>query len=381
MDMVINANSNDTNITTMFEPYIKYEFLETLSYELFYKNGTSSIKRELFDNFVIEYESSHAHISGVEAFIHEISRISILVISDLKIEFLHKSFLDYFIARYFINQADSMPSEEHKLVYELYYSTLWEDVTFFYFGIKRKITKIQIDKIMENSPILKSKELEKNKHLQLINSLSKFQLGKLLQYAWHTSDKDKKYALDISTSESLELKKKMIEFHKDSLDMDLPSIVSDASMLHFVELNHTSIFIETPLEKIIYETIKYLNECEKEKFSNDMKNQANFYFCSLYVIVNATKLPLSLVNDYIKTILRYEDKIPARLALPIFGLFSLFKNKKKFLNDDNIDKKDIKNLDIVHKKLRKKHYDLSNEIFAFRNKSDIARIQGLRKIK
>ncbi|RYA22859.1 hypothetical protein CRU96_10850 [Malaciobacter halophilus] len=381
MEMVINTNSYDTNITTMFEPYIKYEFLEILSYELFYKFGTSTVKRENFDKFVEEYKNTHAHIYSVEDFVHELCRISILVISDTKVEFLHKSFLDYFVARYYISQADSMSQEEHQSIYKLYYSALWEDVTFFYFGIKRKINKIQIDRIIENSPILRRDTLEKNDQLQLIDSLSKFQLGKLMQYAWHTSDKDKQYAISISANESLELKEKMIQFHRDSLDMELPSIVSDASMLHFIELTHTSIFIEKPIEKILDETIEYLKKCDKEQFSTDNIAQANFYFCSLYVIVNATKISLSIVGDYIKTLLRNETKIPVNLALPVFGLFSLFKNKKKILNDDTIDKADIKNLDVVHKKLRKKHSELSNEVFTFRNKADMARIQALKKIK
>lgn len=381
MDIVINANSHDANITTMFEPYVKYEFLETLSYELFYKYGTSTVKRDVFDEFVAKYEDEHAHITSVESFMHEISRISILVISDTKVEFLHKSFLDYFIARHFNVQSDCMLEEEHQQIYELYYSTLWEDVTFFYFGIKRKISKAQIDKIINSSPILKSDELAQNEQLQLIDSLSKFQLGKLMQYAWHTSDSDKKYALTISTNESLALKKKMALFHKESLDMDLPTIVSDASMLHFVELTHTSVFIEAPIEEILCETIQYLNDCDKEQFKEDKTSQSLFYFSSLYVIVNATKMPILIVNDYIKTLLKNEDKIPVKMSLPIFGLFSLFKNKKKILQDDTIDIDDIKNLDVVHKKLRKKHYDLSNEVFAFRNKADMARIQGLRNIK
>lgn len=380
MDIVINANSYDANITTMFEPYVKYEFLEILSYELFYKQGTISIKREIFDSYVEEYKNTHAHITSIEAFMDELNRISILVITDRKVEFLHKSFLDYFIARHYISQSDCMSPEEHQIIYELYYSTLWEDVTFFYFGIKRKITKMQIDKIMECSP-LKSEQLQNNEQLQLIDSLSKFQFGKLMQYAWHTSDNDKKYAISISANVSLELKKKMIQYHRESLDIELPTIVSDASMLHFIELAHTSIFIEKPIEMILKETIDYLNECKQENFLKDTNAQANFYFCSLYIIVNATKIPLMLVNSYIKTLLDCEDKIPIKLALPIFGLFSLFKNKKKILNDNSINKEDIKNLDVIHKKIRKKHNELSNEIFTFRNKADMLRIQALKKIK
>jgi len=297
------------------------------------------------------------------------------------VDFLHKSFLDYFLAQYFISQSDCMDEKEHNQIYSLYYSTLWEDVTFFYFGIKRKITKNQIDKIIKNSPVLQSEGLEQNKQLQLIDSLSKFQLGKLMQYAWHTSDDNKKYALSISTNESIELKKKMITFHKDNLDMDLPSIVSDASMLHFVELTHTSIFIEKPIGEIINETMHELENCTKEDFEKNIEFQSVFYFSSLYVIVNAGKMPTKTLKHFMKTLIKNDDKIPTQLSLPIFGLFSLFKKKKNILNDENIDEADIKNIDTIHKKLRKKNLALSNEIFTFKSKADLARIQALKNRK
>lgn len=308
MDIVINANSYDTSITVLFEAHIKYEFLEILSYELFYKNNTTSIDKKVFNDFLEFYKNEHSHITSVEDFLHEISRISILVISDNNVEFLHKSFLDYFIARHFISQSDCMPTEEHQIIYKLYYSALWEDVTFFYFGIKRKISRLQIDRILENSPILESEILQSNEQIQLIDTLSKFQFGKLMQYAWNTSDVDKKYAISISADISLELKNKMVQFHRDSLDMELPTIVSDASMLHLIELSHISKFIETPIEIILNETITYLENCERTEFETNNKAQANFYFCSLYIIVNATRMPLGLVDKYIKILINSEHK-------------------------------------------------------------------------
>ena len=206
-------------------------------------NNSVSIKRDIFDNFLIQYVNEHSHIKSEEDFLHEISRLSILVIDESEVKFLHKSFLDYFIAKYFIHEFDEIPSDIHNQIYTNFYSSLWEDVTNFYFGIKSKISKIQIDKILEASP-RKNNTLDKVKmvnsiscdiqdvkNLELINSLCIFQLSKLMQYAWNTKNEDKEYALNISTLESLSLKEKLMQFQNDEIGMKLPSITADVYFL------------------------------------------------------------------------------------------------------------------------------------------------------
>ena len=377
IELVIGEKSSENDsIHILFEPKVKIDFLNNIAFKLFYLNNSVSIKRDIFDNFLVQYVNEHSHIKSEEDFLHEISRLSILVIDESEVKFLHKSFLDYFIAKYFIHEFDEIPSEIHNQIYTNFYSSLWEDVTNFYFGIKSKISKIQIDKILEASPRKNntlnnfkmvnsiSCDIQDVKNLELINSLCIFQLSKLMQYAWNTKNEDKEYALNISTLESLSLKEKLMQFQNDEIGMKLPSITADVSMLHFTDLFYSSVFLEHEIEKLLLETIDNLSIISGDEFVNDEMYKSKFYFCNLYVLINANRLSHVSLEHFIKILIKEEEKIPPQLSMVVFGLFSLFKNNKSLkINQDEIDK-----ISLIAKKLMKKYNSLASEIFQFKNK-------------
>lgn len=390
IELVIGDKSNEEDsIHILFEPKIKFDFLNIMAYKLFYKNNTSVIKREIFDKYLEDYVLEHSHINSVEDFLHEISRLTIVSIDEYEVKFLHKSFLDYFVAQFFINEYDVMTQEEHEDIYRNFYSSLWEDVTSFYFGIKSKISQIQIDRILAVAPIDEFNKLsnfeEKDNPLQLtkreeqnfllIESLSKFQLGKLIQYAWNTKNETKAYALQISTKESLKLKEQMHRFQDEEIGMKLPLIASDATMLHFIDLFYSSIFVEKEIEKLVISTMENIKNIDKESLSENEMLQSMFYFSNLYILVNAKRLSPKTLNFCVKTLIEEEEKIPPKLSLIIFGLFNIFKDNKK----SEIEKKDLQQIDSIAKKLTKKYRKLAIEIFQFKSKIDLEKINSLRK--
>lgn len=343
-----------------------------------------TIKREIFDNFLENYVNQHSHIKSSEDFIHEISRLSILIIDEHEVKFLHKSFLDYFIAKYFIQESDEMTIEQSNEIYKNYYSALWEDVTNFYFGIKSKISKVQIDKILGFAPChnvtnVEGKEIELStcdiQNSSLIESLYIFQLSKLMQYAWNTKNENKSYALSISTLESISLKKKLIQFQDKELGMKLPSIAADASMIHFIDLCYSSVFLEKQIDGFIIDTITKLPEISISEFRDDESYQSKFYFCNLYIMINSNRLSLTTVEKFTTILIENEEKIPPHLSLVVFGLFSIFKDKKTI----SIDKSDIEKINLISKKLVKKYNILAREIFQFKNQISKNKINSLKK--
>lgn len=385
IEIVIGVKSSDEDsIHILFEPKVKVDFLNEISYKLFYKNGSVTINREIFDNFLENYVNQHSHIKSSEDFIHEISRLSILIIDEHEVKFLHKSFLDYFIAKYFIQESDEMTIVQSNEIYKNYYSALWEDVTNFYFGIKSKISKVQIDKILGFAPChnvtnVEGKEIELStcdiQNSSLIESLYIFQLSKLMQYAWNTKNENKSYALSISTLESISLKKKLIQFQDKELGMKLPSIAADASMIHFIDLCYSSVFLEKQIDGFIIDTITKLPEISISEFRDDESYQSKFYFCNLYIMINSNRLSLTTVEKFTTILIENEEKIPPHLSLVVFGLFSIFKDKKTI----SIDKSDIEKINLISKKLVKKYSILAREIFQFKNQISKNKINSLKK--
>ncbi len=376
LELVIgDKNNGENSIHILFEPKIKEEFLTNLAFDLFYKNNASVISKSSFDSYLETYVKEHSHISSTEDFMHDISRLSILVL-DNDVHFLHKSFLDYFIAKYFIKEVDSMETNEHESIYRLYYSSLWEDVTFFYFGIKSKISRIQIEKILSFSrdEIQKSgKEIEKfDNNSQLIEFLSQYQLGRLIQYAWNTKNDDKIFAIEVSAKASLELKIAMYKFQNEDTGMELPGIVSDVAMLHFTDLNFSSLFLESQVTEVITKTLETLNNIEEDSFKKNMAFQSEFYFSNLYILANIKKLDKDYIKLFISTLIKNESKIPAELSLPLFALFDLLKKNRTAVEKDQHEQ-----IDKIRKKLIKKYGKLSNEIFIFKNKIHQSRLKKL----
>lgn len=380
MKLVVgDYNNYDEGIHVLFEPKIKFEFLYTLAYEEYFKNNVSTIKRESFDRFLVEYVNSHSHIKSIDDFLHELSRLTILVIDDEKVDFLHKSFLDYFIAKYFFTEFDNMIPSDYEDIYSLYFSSLWEDVTYFYFGLKNKISKEQIDKILlpSFSNICNSKEpvsISKD-NTNLLETLSIFQIGKLLQYAWNTKNEVKNYALSIGVKTAIHLRSNLIVFQDDEVGMELPAIASDAGMLHLIDLFYSSNFLIDEIEKILDFNINVLSSKSKEELLLDNNFQSSMYFSSLYTLVNASNLKEELIGKLIHNISINEEKLQPHISLPIFGLFTIIKKLDKKVN---IKQEHILELNLVHKKLIQKYKTLAEDVFNFKNKVDKIKVSRLR---
>ena len=92
-------------------------------------------------------------------------------------------------------------------------------------------------------------------------------------------------------------------------------------------------------------------------------------------MINSNRLSLTTVEKFTTILIENEEKIPPHLSLVVFGLFSIFKDKKTI----SIDKSDIEKINLISKKLVKKYNILAREIFQFKNQISKNKINSLKK--
>lgn len=364
VNMVIGADSSATDINQLFEPRYKLDFLITLSYELFYKEDNSTVSKIAFMEYVEKYVAKHSHISSVGDFLEDLKRISILNINHESVMFTHKSFLDYFIAKYYeTNTEEMIRNNEFDELYTLYYTSLWQDVTYFYFGIKDRITKQQLDFLISKNPYADDK---------LMSNLELYALGKLLQYAWNTSKDDKKYGVNQASKNVLELRECLHEFHKKSFGIQLPKIVADATLMKLTDINYSSCFLQQEISEIIYESFQKL---EKESDSSNEKVLNTIYFLSMYVLVNSNRLSNEQVNYFISNLNHNASKLNEKIFFPITVLYSLFIKHGRV----EISKKESVEVDKNFKTLKRKYKYLFNDTLLFKSKIEARKFRNIGK--
>lgn len=362
IDIALGKYANSDGISILFEPSIKFDFLQELSYEVFYKNDVSFISRELFNDFLTKYVSTHSSIAGEEEFLYELSRISVLRLKIDNVEFSHKSFLDYFISSYFErNSLELFKAGSFDAIYTCYHSTLWEDITSFYFGIKKQIQNDDIAKIIECDP-------HEN---DFLSSLHRFGIGRLIQYAWNSKEDVKKEAIRTGIEEIFTLRELFYEYNTKMFEMELPKIVSDINLMHLISENYTSTFLEKEIKEVVVESIEKIKSGTNSKIDDEM-----YYFGALYVITNANSLDNGYTKAFIENFILIEEKLKADTSLPIVALLNTMVKKIKFSEPDEAEKL-AEDLDRAQKKLRKKYQTFVPTIFSFKNEIERHKLNDL----
>lgn len=365
-DIVLGKDLNKTDIDVLFSYSIKKDFLQTLAYDEFFKNKTTEINRVNFDSFLNNYVQNHSDIYSSEDFLEDLRRVAILHIEDKKVKFIHKSYLDYLIACFFdVRSLELSESGEFDRIYALYHTSLWEDVSCFYFGIKQRISIDQIQKIVD-------KGVDFHKENILSIALGNYFLGKLLQFAWHSEATTMQYAISIAAENSITLRDELFTFYENEIGFDLPKIISDASMLHFTELSLSSVFLRKDINALIQNRAH--NLINKGIFSDD--DVAFVYFTMIYTLSNIKKIPSQQTEANIKLLVDLHPKLPAEIALATFGLLSVFNKHRNIpISESTLDE-----IELINKKIRKKFSDFTEKLFMFKNRSLQLRLRELTKL-
>lgn len=305
-----------TEIDKLFEPKIKKEFFSSLSYEIFFVNNKVKITYQEFENFVDHFCIKHSFIDDKEDFIENLKRVSILKIENSDVYFSHKSFLDYFIAMYFLDNKEELVEEDaFDEIFKLYSSIeQWEEVVFFYFGLKTKINKSEFNKLKDSVSKIEN-TFEQN--------LNTFYLGRLTQYAWMTENTFKEEIISNSMKISLNLKENFHQLFKNNFDMEVPKILSSISMLHLVDLCYSSTFLRTEAKKVI---------------KNVTDNEGEIYFSTIFILKNSHVLDHEFINENLKKLVPKIQKmndLENRVLLTM--LIGFFDKHRKIELDEELD--------------------------------------------
>ncbi len=169
-DYALGRHDRDKGIEVLFAYQLKKAFLGALGHDLFFKADRISAPRSEYADFVSRF-CDRQGVPERERFTAEIERSNILRYSGDDVEFVHRSFLDYFVALH-LHRPDS---DREVLIDELvghYFGSRWSEVTFFYVGISRDADPKLLNRILD-SP---------NNTLRA--SVMRLLAGRLLQAGW-----------------------------------------------------------------------------------------------------------------------------------------------------------------------------------------------------
>jgi len=318
IDILFGKHEITAEIDKLFDPTIKEEFFSYLAYHVFFSNNKVKVNLDEFKSFVDDFSKTHSFINK-EEFIKDIYRISILKVEDEDVYFSHKSFLDFFIAIYFKNNKDDLEDEdEFDKLFNLYsFVEQWEEVVFFYFGLKKKINKREFKKLNKSINTLEN-DFERN--------LNIFYLGRLSQYAYMTDDKYKEEIILNAMKISLKLKDNFHEMFKGNFEIEIPKILSSISIFQMIDFCYSSSFLRNKINKLI------------ENINNET-DENELYFATLYILKNSHSLDKKFINNNLRKLVPLIQKIEDlenRVLLTI--LIDFFDGKGRIELDDDLNK-------------------------------------------
>jgi len=309
-DLMLGRWDSEKGIKIIFEYIIKRKFLSELAFKEFFKKDRVEICKEEYIEFSKDYFESYfgATDYNLNEFLKEIGRAGIINING-KIKYNHRSFLDFFVARYIYDQRDEI-SNLNNMIVEIYFSELWGDVTFYYIGLKREISKDILEAILHFE------------ERDLSSLIDKFLLGKLLQAGWHSKTAIKYRGIE----ESIKFAPKIREGILKVINKE-PLIYSDLFIMLLSDLSLGSRLIYNEAKSIFYSLSKKLNE--------------ESYFQMLLILWATQELMTDIefnenINIFLESFPKISDlkiETQARLLL----LLAIIKRK------DNIINKKIKN--------------------------------------
>ncbi len=234
VDAVLGRFDKEKGITVLFEYAIKKKFLSALAYHTFVKSNVLTLKKEDFNNFVLSYIGRYDIGSDkMEEFVGDVERAGIIEIGN-EVRFKHRSFLDYFAAFYLTDNFEEFADLNSMLV-EWYYSDFWSNVTFFYIGLRKKITQNLLDLLFEH------------KETNLEDRISKFVIGKLIQAGWHSESKVKYDGVVRGLNYLPSLRSEIATLL--SKHEDLPRYLNEAIILSLADVGYRSGFMVGEVKK------------------------------------------------------------------------------------------------------------------------------------
>ena len=242
-DMALGRVDREKGIEVLFDYLIKKKFLGALAYNAFVRNDTLEITHQDFRGFLDTYAAQYGwSAEKLGDFAVEIERAGILDQGEYA-RFKHRSFLDYFAA-FNIHENRGDIEGLNELIVNTYFNDIWSEVSFFYIGLRREISRELLHGIYAY------------RGDGLAIDLFKLLGGRLLQAGWHsTTEQHEKTEYDRAIGYALEVKHRFQEMITNA-NSDIPGILSDFLTLVLADLSFNSGFLESHIKTILKELIE-----------------------------------------------------------------------------------------------------------------------------
>ena len=240
-DRALGREDEEKGIKVLFEYIMKKKFLGELAYCEFRNKNRLEIPNEDFKHFLDSYANQYGwSAEEFKDFVQEIERAGILDQRE-KVNFKHRSFLDYFVAFYiYENRGDIQDLND--LIVRTYFDSLWSEVSFFYIGLRREINQDLLDGIYSY----------KNETLSVI--LDKLLGGRLLQAGWHSPTQRHIDGIKNAINHAPRFHERFQKIITSS-SSDIPNIISDFAVLILAELSFNSAFLERHIKTILKQLV------------------------------------------------------------------------------------------------------------------------------
>ena len=237
-DMALGRHDyQERGITVLFNYLIKKKFLGTLAYNAFVKNDVLEITDQDFQGFLYSYAGEYGWSEKtLKNFASEIERAGILEQRE-NVNFKHRSFLDYFAAFHIYENREDIP-DLNKLIVNTYFDDIWSEISFFYIGLRREISRDLLETIYSY------------KDSGFTIDLYKLLGGRLLQAGWHSTTEQHEYGIRQAIGYALQIQKRF-ENMITSAESDIPKILSDFLTLILADWSFNSGFLESHVKTIL----------------------------------------------------------------------------------------------------------------------------------
>ena len=251
-DTVLGRYDKNKGIEVLFEYVIKERFLASLAFKEFYQKNRLEIPREEFDQFSVDYTEEYRTTDppNLEYFLGEIKRSGILNCGQTTVMFWHRSFLDYFVAHYIFDNRENFPNIEQLFV-DLYFNNVWADAAFFYSGLKKEVSLTLLEKIIEDDRDGDGLE----------SYVTKFMIGRLLQAAWYSPQKTKRFGIERSIQFIPQIRERLLEIIRKTKGT-IPEIAADVLLMFLSDFSLKSGFLQQ-------ETIECFRDIQQQPLSSD----------------------------------------------------------------------------------------------------------------
>lgn len=304
-DLMLGRWDKEKGLDILFEYFRKRNFLTELAFKEFYEKERLEISKEEFKEFLDSYINQY-DMSTEESkiYIKEIERAGILSING-KVQFQHRSFLDYFIARYIFDKRTEFKDLDDFIV-RTYFNDIWGEVAFYYVGLMREASPEIIEKILA----FEGKEL--------FIQIEKFLIGKLLQAGWNSLSKTKYNGIERAITYGPLIRDKFLKLVEKTRPK-IPRIYADFYVLFLSEQSFGSRFLSkqakdlleklssNPTQNGLYEMMFVIWACRGILNPDELKKIIQQF---LYALNKIPNLPTEdKIKSYlILSVIKKEDK-------------------------------------------------------------------------